>query len=163
MRSILLDYYFNFFEVLLLLSLVGGVGVAVYWAMRGRWQNRLKALERKLADARARYDSKYFQALHNHLQSAIAHEFVKGLDYISKKSAETLDGLGEDQNVLRDKQDKIIIKAYDLTQHAVNTMDVFASKRDEPPKELLSIKQLVECVLLELYPYAESKGVILRP
>jgi signal transduction histidine kinase len=162
MHSILLDYYFTFLEVLILLSLIGGVGLAVYWAMLRRWRNRLKALERELTDARAKYDSEYFQALHNHLQSAVAHEFVKGLDYISKKSAETLDGLGEEQNVLRDKQERIITKAHDLTQHAVNTIDVFASERDEPQKELLSIKQLVESVLLELYPYAESRGVILR-
>lgn len=163
MLSILLDYYFNSFEVLVLLSLVGGVGVAVYWTMGMRWRNRLKTLERELADARARYDSEYLQALHKHLQSAMAHEFVKGLDYISKKSTETLEGLGKEQNVLRDKQDKIITKAHDLTQHAVNILDTFATKQGQLQKELLSIKQLVERVLLELYPYAESRGVILRP
>jgi signal transduction histidine kinase len=163
MPSILFDYYFSFFEVLVLLSLIGGVSVAVYWAMRRHWRDRLKALQQELVDAQAKYDSEYLQALHNHLQSTFAHEFVKGLDYISKKSAETLEGLGKEQNVLRDKQERIITQAQDLTQHAVNILDVFAPERDRLQKELLSIKQLVECVLLELYPYAESRGVILRP
>jgi signal transduction histidine kinase len=157
------DYYFTFLELFALLFLIGGAGIVASWAMLRRGRNRLEALERELADVRARYDSEYFQALHNHLQSVIAHEFVKGLDYISKKSAETLRGLEEEQNVLRDKQDKIIIKAQDLTQHAVNTMDVFALERNKSQKELLSIKQLIEYALLELYHYAESKGVILRP
>ncbi len=163
MHNILLDYYFTLLEVLVILFLIGGVGVAVYWAMWMRWRNRLKTLEQKLAEERAKYDSEHLQALHDHLQSAVAHEFVKGLDYISKKSAETLEGLGKEQNVLRDKQDRIITKSHDLTQHAVNILDAFASERDKLQKELLSIKQLVECVLLELYPYAQSRGVTLRP
>ena len=163
MHNILLDYYFTLLEVLVILFLIGGVGVAVYWAMWMRWRNRLKTLEQKLAEERVKYDSEHLQELYNHLQSAVAHEFVKGLDYISKKSAETLEGLGKEQNVLRDKQDLIVAKAHDLAQHADNILDVFAPEQDEPQKELLSMRRLVEHVLLELYPYAQSRGVTLRP
>jgi len=163
MHSILLDYYFTLLEVLVILFLLGGVGLAAYWGMRRRWWNRLEALEEKRADDLAKHDSEYFQALHNHLQRAVAHEFVKGLDYVSKKSAETLEGLGEEQNVLREKQTAIIDKAYDLTQHAENILDVFAPERDKPRMELLSIRQLVESVLLEFFLYAQSRGVVLMP
>lgn len=163
MASILLDYYFTFLEVLVLLSLVGGIGIAVLWGVRMRWRNRLKILEQKHTDNLAKHDSEHFQALHNHLQSAVAHEFVKGLDYISKKSAETLEGLEEERNVLRDKQNRIIAKAHELTQRAGNILDVFAPERDKLQKELLSMRRLVEHVLLELYDYAQSRGVTLRP
>jgi two-component system OmpR family sensor kinase len=163
MHSILLDYYFTFFEVLVILFLIGGAGIAVYWGIRRRWQNRLTTLEQKHADDLAKHDSEHFQALHNHLQSAVAHEFVKGLDYISKKSAETLEELGEEQSALRDKQHRITAKANEMTQHALNILAVFAPEQDELQKELLSIRQLVECVLLELYPYAQSRRVTLMP
>jgi signal transduction histidine kinase len=163
MHSILFDYYFSFFQVLVLLSLVGGAGVAVYWAMRGRWRNRLKTLEQKHTDDLAKHDNEHFKTLHSHIQGAVAHEFVKGLDYISKKSVETQEGLEKEQNALREKQKGIIVKACELIQHAENILYVFAPERNKPQKELLSIKQLVERVLLEFYHFAESKGVILRP
>jgi signal transduction histidine kinase len=163
MHSILLDYYFTFFEVLVVLFLIGGAGIAVYWEMRRRWQNRLTTLEQRHADDLAKHDSEHFQALHNHLQSAVAHEFVEGLDYISNKGAQTLEGLGEEQTALREKQKGIIAKAYDLTQHAENILDVFAPERDKLQMELLSIRQLVERVLLDLFLFAESRGVVLRP
>jgi signal transduction histidine kinase len=163
MHSILLDYYFTFFEVLVVLFLIGGAGIAVYWEMRRRWQNRLTTLEQRHADDLAKHDSEHFQALHNHLQSAVAHEFVEGLDYISNKGAQTLEGLGEEQTALREKQKGIIAKAYDLTQHAENILDVFAPEGDKLQMELLSIRQLVERVLLDLFLFAESRGVVLRP
>jgi len=162
MHNILLDYYFTLLEVLVILFLLGGVGVAILWEMRRRWRNREMALEQQLADDCAKHDSQHLQELHDHLQSAVAHEFVKGLDYISKKSTETQEGLGEEQSVLRGKLDLIVAKACELTQHAVNTVAVFASERDEPQKELLNMRRLVEHMLLELVPYAEGKGVTLR-
>jgi signal transduction histidine kinase len=163
MESILLDYYFSLLEVFIILFVIGAVGIAVYWGMRRHWQNRLRTLEQRHSDDLAKHGSEHLQALHDHLQSVVAHEFVKGLDYISKKSAETLEGLEEEQNVLRDKQNRIVAKAQELTQHADNILDVFAPERDELQKELLSMRRLVEHVLLELYPYAQSKGVTLRP
>jgi signal transduction histidine kinase len=162
MHDILFGYYFTRFQVLVILFLVGGVGAAVYWGMRRQWRSRLATLEQKLVDARPMCDSEHFQALYNHLQSAVAHEFVKGLDYIANKSAETLEGLTEAQNVLRDKQDRIIAKAHELTQHAENILDVFAPEWEELQKELLNIRQLVEHVVSEFFSYAQSKGVTLR-
>lgn len=161
MNSIFLDYYFTLLEVLVILFLVCAVGMTVYWSMRRRWQNRLGALQQKHADDLAKHDSEYFQALHNHLQSAVAHEFVKGLDFISKKSAETLARLGDEQSALRDKQKMIIAKAYDLDQHAENILALLASEGETPQKEFLNLKGLVEGMLIELFPYAESKEVTL--
>ena len=86
MHSILLDYYFTLLEVLVLLFLIGGVGGAVYWGLRRHWRNRHKTLEEKHAEDLAKHDREHFRALHNHIQSAVAHEFVKDLDYISNKS-----------------------------------------------------------------------------
>ena len=48
-------------------------------------------------------------------------------------------------------------------QHATNILHVFALQPDKLKKELLNIRQLVESVLLELFPYAESQGVTIRP
>lgn len=163
MESILLNYYFTFFEGLLILFLIGGVGIAVCWGMRKRWQNRLTILEQKHADDLAKHDSEYFQALHSHIQRSVAHEFVKGLDYISDRSVKTLDGLGEEQGALREKQKGIVEKTYDLAQRAANILAAFAPEPAQLQKELLSVRQLVESVLAELYPYAQSKGVTLRP
>ena len=163
MHSILPDYYFTLLEVLVILFLLGGVGVAVYWGMRRRWWNRLKALEQKHADDLAKHDSGYFQELHNHLQSAVAHEFLQPLGDISSKSAQTLEGLGEEQGILRDQQDRIIATADELTQHAANILDLFAPEGGKLQKELLSMRRLVEGVLLGNYRYAQSKGVTLRP
>jgi signal transduction histidine kinase len=50
-----------------------------------------------------------------------------------------------------------------LTQHAENILDVFAPEGDKLQMELLSIRQLVERVLLDLFLFAESRGVVLRP
>jgi two-component system OmpR family sensor kinase len=163
MNSFLFGYYFTVYEVLVLLLFIGGVGVTVYWGMTKHWRNKLRALEQKHADDLAQHDSKYFQELHNHLQSAVAHEIVEGLDYISNKSAETLEGLGKEQSVLRGKQDKIIAIADELTQHAANILHLFAPEEDKLHRELLSMRRLVERVLLGLYRYAQSKGVILMP
>ena len=69
--------------------------------------------------------------MHDHLQSAVAHEFVKGLDFISKKSEETLEELGDEQTALRDKQHRITAKASEMTQHAVNILHVFAPEPEQ--------------------------------
>lgn len=161
MESVLRDYFFSLLEVLVILSVIGTAGLVVYWWLRRRWRNRLKSVEQRRADDQAERDSEHLRALHAHLQGALAHEFVKGLDYVARKSAETLDGLEENQTVLRDKQHRIIAKVHDLTQHADNVLGVFAP--GELQRELLSMRRLVEHVLLELYPYAQSKGVSLRP
>jgi len=162
MHVILYDYYFTLFEVLVILFLLGGVGVAVYWGIRRRWQNRLKAVEQTHADDLAKHDSEYFRELYDLLQSAIAHEFLKGLDFISRKSAETLERLGDDQEALRQKQKGIIVKAYELDQHAENIETLFAPEEETLQKEFLNLRGLVESVSAGLVdPYAESRGVTL--
>jgi signal transduction histidine kinase len=163
MNALLSDYYFTGGEVLVLLILAGLSGIAVLWALWRRWHNRLGAMEQELADTRTRYDREYFRVLHDHLQSAISHEVVKGLDFISKKSEETLKGLGEEQAVLRGKQHWIAAKASEMAQHAGNMMYLFSPEPDTLPKEFLNIRRFTEHVLLELYPYAESRGVTLVP
>jgi signal transduction histidine kinase len=152
------EYYLIRFEILALV-LICSAGAAVYWFLRRRWQHRQKALEQALADCQ----SAHFQKLYGDLQRMVSHEYNKGLDYILNKSSETLEGLGKEQTALRDKQDGIIAKAEELKQHATNILYVFALQPDKLKKELLNIRQLVESVLKELYHYAESQGVILRP
>jgi signal transduction histidine kinase len=155
MESILLDYYFTLSEVLVILLLAGCVGGAIYWGLIRHWQRKLKTAEQ-------RRNPEHIRALHDHIQSAVAHEFGTGLDRITNQSAQTLEGLSEAQDSLREKQNKIIAKAQELDQHAANILDVFAPEQDEPPRELLNIRGLVEGVLVELYLYAESKRVTLR-
>jgi signal transduction histidine kinase len=163
MNSILSEYYFTRGEVLALLILLGAVGAAAAWVVWRAWRRRREALEQALSDARTRYDKEHFRALHDHLQSAIAHEIVKGLDYISNQSRATVEELGPDDTGLRDKQHRITAKAAEMAQHAVNTTHLFAPEPVAASGELLNITGLVESVLRELYPYAQSKGVTLRP
>jgi signal transduction histidine kinase len=159
MRDPLFIYYYQIRLEILALILVCGAVAAAFWSLRRHWQRRQKALEQELADCQA----EHFQKLYGYFQRIVAHEYGKGLDYILNKSSETLEGLGKEQTAMRDKQDGIIAKANDLKQHAMNILSVFALKPDILKKELLNIRQLVESVLLELYPYAESQGVTLRP
>jgi signal transduction histidine kinase len=160
-NNLLFDYYFALCEVLVLLVLLGGVGVAVYWGLRRRWRNRLEALEQKHADDLAKHDSEYFQKLHSHLQSAVAHEFAKGLNNISTDSKETLERLGDEHEALRQKQKRIIARAYELEQHAENILALFVPEGQKPQDEFLNLRGLVEGVLIDLFPYAESKDVTL--
>jgi signal transduction histidine kinase len=162
MPNMLLDYYFTLLEVLVILLLFSAVGIAVYWGMGRRWQSRLKVLEQKHAADLTKHDSEHFQALHNHLQSAIAHEFLKHLPNISKKSEETLEGLGKEQTVLREKQKRIIAKACELDQHAENIVNLFDPEGNGLKAEFLNIRRLIEHVVLTvLLLYADSKGVTL--
>jgi len=163
MGDLLREYYVSLGELLLILGLAGAAGLAALWVLRSRWRGRMRDLERTHADDLAGKGREYLHDLHQHLQSALAHEFVKGLDYIAKKGVETLEGLGEEEQVLRDKQRRIVTKAHDLMQHADNILDVFAPRPAAPRRELLSMRRLVEHLLLELYPYAQSRGVTLRP
>jgi signal transduction histidine kinase len=158
MHNLLFDYYLTRFGILVLFLACSAVA-AVFWIIRKRWQGKQKALEQELAKCQ----TMHFQKLHNYFQRIVAHEYGKGLDYILNKSTETLEGLGKEQTALRDKQDGIIVKTNELTQHAMNILYVFAEQPDKTKKELLNIRQLVERILLELFPYAESQGVTLRP
>ena len=155
----LLVYYYLIRIGILALILVCGAVVTVYWILRKRWQCKQKMLEQELAECQ----TMHFQKLHNYFHKIIAHEYSKGLNYILNKSTETLEGLGKEQTALRDKQDGIIVKTHELMQHATNILHVFALQPDKLKKELLNIRQLVESVLLELFPYAESQGVTIRP
>jgi len=155
----LFEYYYSIRIGILALILAFGAGTAVYWLLRRRWQLKQKALEQELAECQ----TSHFQKLHGYFQRIVAHEYGKGLDYILNKSTETLEGLGKEQTALRDKQDGILAKTHELKQHAMNILYVFALQPDKLKKELLNIRQLVESVLLELFPYADSQGVTLRP
>lgn len=163
MNSMWSDYYFARGEVFVILILIGGVGAAICWALRMRWRNRLKTLEHELAGARAKYDREYFRTLHNHLQSAVAHEVVKGLDYISNQSVATLEGLAEEQHVLRGKQHAILAKTYELEHRAKNILAMLAPEGHASQKELLNVRRVIEHVLQGLYLYGESEGVTLMP
>jgi two-component system sensor histidine kinase SenX3 len=162
MHGFLFDYYLTVFGVFVILLLFSGVGATVCWGMGRHWRKKSEALQQDLADIRAKYTHTDFEKLCNDLESIVAHEFVKGLDYISKKSEETLEGLTKEQLPLRDKQSRIIAKAHELAQHATNILDLYAPQQEKPQQELLSIRQLVGNVLQEFFPYAESKSVTLK-
>jgi signal transduction histidine kinase len=163
MNSIPSEYYFTRGEVLVLLILLGVVGAALSLLAWRAWRHKLERLEQALSDARTRYDKEYFRALHDHLQSVIAHEIVTGLDYIAKQSNASLAELGPDDTELRDKQHRIIAKATVMARRADNITNLFALEPFAGPKELMSVRRLVEYLLLELRFDAESRGVILRP
>jgi two-component system OmpR family sensor kinase len=155
MYDLLFDNYLTVFGGLVIFLALGAVVGVAGWRMR----KKMIALEQKLAGI-PHLDSKDLYEL---LHSAVAHEFVRGLGYISGKSEQTLERLPQDQLVLRDQQYRIIVKAHELAQHAANILDLYAPQQAAPQQELLNIRHLVESVLVEFYPYAEGKGVTLRP
>lgn len=150
-------YYLIRFGTLAIV-LVCGAAVGGYWFLRRRGQRKQRALEQALADCQ----SAHFQRLYGDLHRMISHEYNKVLDFILNKSSETLEGLGNEQTALREKQDAIIVKTEELRQHATNILNVFALQPDKLKKELLNIRLLIESVLKELFSYADSKGVTLR-
>lgn len=163
MNSLISGYYFTGGEVLIALVLICGAGLAILWSLWSRWRSRLTALEQDLAETRSRYDREYFRALHDHLQSVVSHEIVKGLDFISKETEGSLEELGEEQTALRARQARIAAKASEMAQHADNVIHLFSPEPAALARELLSIRRFTEHVLLELYLYSESKGVTLLP
>ena len=152
-------YYYLSKIVILALILISCAVVSAFWLLRRRWLGRYKALEQELADCQA----SHFQKLYGFFHRIVAHEYGKGLEYIRNKGAETYEGLGKEQLALRDKQSGIIAKSQEMELHGINIQNVFALQPDKLKKELLNIRQLVENVLKELFPYAESQGVTLRP
>jgi len=98
----------------------------------------------------------------DHLQRVIAHEFVKGLHFISSKSGEALAGLRTDQPDLRDQLNEVRAKAYEMTQHAKNVVGLPDLERDSPPREMVGLRGVLEGALKELFPYAEAQGVHLQ-
>ena len=163
MPSFLSGYYFSPLDVAAIVLLLGGAAGAIYWALWRRARNEIATLQQDLARRAAGYDGQQLQALHNHLQSVVAHEFVRSLDYISQKSTETLAALPQDQHALRDKQERIVVTSYETGQRATNVLFVFGAQRSNLQKELLRPRHLIEDVLRRLYPYAEGKGVTLMP
>jgi signal transduction histidine kinase len=187
MADILFGYGIPLFEALLILL---GIGIGVVFGYRRMHQRQIRleralvelrqrradleselaalhqqqaSLDRELAEMRARDDPDRFKALHDHLQSAIAHEFVKGLDYIRDKSEKTLEELEDHQVNLRDKQNLIVAKVHEMIQHAYNVVGLFSMNQEEPSCQMCNLKGLVEKVLVELYPYAQARGVVLQP
>lgn len=116
----------------------------------------------ELNEVRARYDPAYVKALQEHLQRVIAHEFVRGLYFISSQSEEAVAGLRADQPDLRDKLNAVRAKAHEMTQHARNVVGLPDLERNAPQRELVNLRGLLEGVLKELFPYAEACGVHLQ-
>lgn len=159
MADFLFGYGIPLWEALLILL---GIGIIVVFGYR-RLRQRQARLERELVELRARDEPESVRALHDHLQSAIAHEFVKGLDYIRDKSEQTLRELADDQLNLRDKQNLIVAKSYELIQHAHNIVGLFSANQEEPQRQIVNLKGVAEEVLSELYSYALVSGVTLQP
>ena len=85
MYDLLFDSYMVDFWVLVIVLLLGAVWGAAVWQMR----KKAKTLERELAGV-PHLDSKELYEL---LQSAVAHDLLRGLDNIAGKSRATLDDL----------------------------------------------------------------------
>ena len=110
----------------------------------------------------ARYDPAHVKALQDHLQRVIAHEFVKGLHFISTQTEEAVAGLRADQPDLRDRLNEVRAKAHEMTQHARNVVGLADLERNAPQREMVNLRGLLEGVMKELFPYAEACGVHLQ-
>ena len=88
---------------------------------------------------------------------------MKGLDYIRDKSEKTLEELENHQVNLGNKPNLIVAKIHEMIQHAYNVVGLFSMNQEEPSRQMCNLKGLVEKVLVELYPYAQARGVVLQP
>jgi signal transduction histidine kinase len=177
MNELLFGYGIRLFDALMILLGIIAAIVVGYLILRRHWKveryqlmsdlakarRRSEELEQALTKARGQYDPACLRALHDHLQTVIAHEFVKGLKYILDRSEHILRELGEGQVELRDKQSCVVEKVYDLIQHAQSVVGLFGLERESVQREVVSLKGLIEKVLRELWPYAEAQGVGLQP
>jgi signal transduction histidine kinase len=168
-------------EVLFLLFVIGALIVAGYWLLRRRWQENERQLQLALDEAqrqcglvetlhknemdeiRARYDPVLFKTLQDHHQQVIAHEFMKGLHFIVSQSEDAVTELRADQLNLRDNLNKVRAKAYDMIQHVENIVELPNLEQNAEQRELVNLRGLLEGVAKELFPYAETWGVSLRP
>ena len=116
----------------------------------------------ELDAVRARYDPAYIKALQDHLQRVIAHEFVKGLHFISTQTEEAAAGLRDDQPDVRAKLSEVRAKANEMTQHARNVVGLADLERNAPQREMVNLRGLLEGVMKELFPYAEARAVHLQ-
>jgi len=78
--------------VILLLIIFGLLSTLAYFLLRRRHRQDLQR-------ANEQFNPNHFRSLHDHLQSIVAHEFVKGLNYIGSNGEETLQGLDQNQMV----------------------------------------------------------------
>jgi signal transduction histidine kinase len=163
MHEVLFDYFLTRFQVLVILLLAAGAGGAIYWVRHRHWHNQLLTLGQERDRAQEGMRALETQLATQQKPSAYRHnDLLTGLTFILQKSQETMNGLRDDQTVIRDKQKLLFSKAQELLQSARNVLDLPESYPGDPPKEFLNVKGLVEITLRELYVYAESKGVTLR-
>jgi signal transduction histidine kinase len=175
MDKLLFGYGIRLFDALMILLLIVVAGALGYRAMRQRWrvrekrwvtelketQRRIEALEQELKETQKRYDPAYWRTLHDHLQEAVAHD-CKQLNWIAVKSIEVMSRLRPDQVDLHEKQKSIAALAYELLRHAENVVGLFVLEPDLPERELVNLPGLIDKVLAELFPFAETQGVTLR-
>jgi signal transduction histidine kinase len=175
MYELLFGYGIRLFDALMILLFIMVAGVFSYRVMRQRWhakenrlvtelkeaQRRMEALEQELKETQKRYDPAYWRTLHDHLQEVVAHD-CKQLNWIAVKSIEVMSGLRPDQIDLREKQKSIAALAYELLRHAENVVGLFVLEPELPERELVNLPGLIDKVLAELFPFAETQGVTLR-
>lgn len=132
---------------------------------------RVQALQEEIAEVRNVTDPARLKALQDDLQTAIAHEFVRGLGSILQKSTETAEALkafdgDSDPSILHHKQQSIITQCYGLRQHARNIVELFALESQPAERErvdMVSPHEVIQTLMAqELLHYAEAKGVQLR-
>lgn len=115
-----------------------------------------------LQEAQAKYDPVRIRELQDHLQRVIAHEFIKGLEYIRAESEQMAAGLGTNQAGLRRRINGVEAKCYDMIQHITNILDLPNLQRDAMQRNPVNLQRLLQEVMRELLPYAQVRGIELR-
>ena len=159
MYDLLFNYGIRLFDALVILLLMGAMVIFGYLFLRKQHLKQLSLInekqERLLSEmnkTREQQGQAHFKTLYSKIYSLIGHELERGLFFILHKSEETLQELKTDQLTLRDKQERIVQKSTDLIQHAQNVVGFFTLKEDDTKLVLVKLRQIVEQVLIDLYP-----------
>lgn len=131
-----------------------------------RQDSRIRDLEIETARLVSQSGDEYSKQVHNALHHFVGHDFVRGLEFILSKGQETLEGLERHDSgaILRDKQERIVVKGFELKQRARNIVDVFAidiASDEEVGRELDDVRldATVQKVMNDRLIYSHAKGV----
>jgi signal transduction histidine kinase len=116
----------------------------------------------ELDEVRAHYDPIRIKELQDHFERVIAHEFKSGLFFIATQCREAVAGLRADQPDLRIMLNDVGAKTYEMMQLVKIIVGLEGLERKTPHWEMLRTRGVLEKVVKEQLPHAETRDVHLQ-
>jgi signal transduction histidine kinase len=160
MSELLLGEGLRLLDVVIVVSAMLVAGTSFFTFLWWRVQCHADSTKKRGRNDHLQVDS---TTLTSHVPHVLAHEIEKGLNNICIKAEETLQALDFEQLNLRDKQNHIVTKCFELIQHSHNILGLLDLKRTNFQVEALLLKDLIQRIIIDLVPYAKAAGVTIRP